>query len=95
LLWQPLSNEEKRENNSARSLLLHVFTQPGSKAALTAPKPNFRFDPETGLNSDIASGPKSANTGSEKPYSITSSALARRVAGISRPSDLARFVGTK
>jgi hypothetical protein len=38
----------------------HVFTQPGSKAALTAPKSNFRFTPESGLNSDIAPCPKSA-----------------------------------
>src|SRR6266404_6224321 len=34
----------------------------GSKAALTAPKSNFRFAPESGLNSDIACGPKSAKS---------------------------------
>jgi hypothetical protein len=34
-----------------------------SKAALTAPKPNFRFDPETGLKSDIGSGPFRAKSG--------------------------------
>src|SRR5713101_7056474 len=28
-LWQSPSKEEKRENNSAHSLLVHVFTQPG------------------------------------------------------------------
>ncbi len=33
----------------------------GSKAALTAPKSNFRFTPESGLRSDIAPCPKSAN----------------------------------
>jgi hypothetical protein len=33
----------------------------GSKAALTDPKPNFRFTPESGLNSDIAPCPKSAD----------------------------------
>src|SRR5947207_14545525 len=38
----------------------NVFTQPGSKAALTAPKSNFRFTPESGLRSDIAPSPKSA-----------------------------------
>jgi hypothetical protein len=32
----------------------------GSKAGLTAPKSNFRFAPESGLNSDIACGLKSA-----------------------------------
>jgi hypothetical protein len=36
----------------------------GSKAALTAPKTDFRFTPESGLKSDIAPCPKSANTGS-------------------------------
>jgi hypothetical protein len=33
-----------------------------AKAALTAPKSNFRFTPESGLNSDIAPCPKSADT---------------------------------
>ena len=32
----------------------------GSKAALTAPKSNFRFTPDSGLRSDIAPCPKSA-----------------------------------
>src|SRR6266699_2319907 len=59
-LWQSPSKEEKRENNSAHSLLVHVFTQPGSKAALTAPKSNFRFTPKSGPRSDIAPCPKSA-----------------------------------
>ena len=35
----------------------------GSKAALTDPKSNFRFTPESGLNSDIAPCPKSAMCG--------------------------------
>src|ERR1035437_10624621 len=30
--WQPLSGEDNRENNSAHSWLMHVFTQPRSKA---------------------------------------------------------------
>jgi hypothetical protein len=33
------------ENNSAHSLLAHVFTQPGSKPALTAPERHFRYTP--------------------------------------------------
>ncbi len=37
----------------------------GSKAALTAPKSNFRFTPESGLRSDIVPCPKSARNGSE------------------------------
>jgi hypothetical protein len=35
----------------------------GSKAALTAPKSDFRFTPESRLNSDIAACPKGATTG--------------------------------
>src|SRR5229473_272894 len=35
-LWQSPSKEEKRENNSAHSLLVHVFTQPGSISDLSA-----------------------------------------------------------
>src|SRR5216684_8226077 len=60
---RPPLREDDRENNSAHSWLVHVFTQPGSKAALTAPKSNFRFTPESGLRSDIAPCPKSATTG--------------------------------
>src|SRR5437667_5661420 len=61
---RPPLREDDRENNSAHSWLVHVFKQPGSKAALTAPKSNFRFTPESGLRSDIAPCPKSANNGS-------------------------------
>jgi hypothetical protein len=32
----------------------NVFTQPGSKADLTALKCRFRFTPDTGLNPDMA-----------------------------------------
>src|SRR6266403_5157077 len=76
-----LLREDDRENNSAHSWLVHVFTQPGSKADLTAPKSNFRFTPESGLNSDIAPCPKSATSGlmhcnKSGLYSITSSARA-------------------
>jgi len=38
----------------------------GSKAALTAPKSNYRFTPESGLKSDIRPCPKSANNGSRR-----------------------------
>src|SRR5258708_40029878 len=31
-LWQSPSKEERRENNSAHSLLVHVFTQAGPEA---------------------------------------------------------------
>jgi hypothetical protein len=41
----------------------------GSTADLTAPKTKFRFAPESGLNSDITSCPKIANSGRSKPKS--------------------------
>src|SRR5258706_7236000 len=47
-------------NHSTRQ----VFTQSGSSTDLTAPKSNFRFTPESGLNSDIAPCPVRANSGS-------------------------------
>jgi hypothetical protein len=40
----------------------------GSKADLTPPKSNFRFTPESGLNSDIAPRPKGADTGSREDF---------------------------
>ena len=40
----------------------NVFTQPGSKAALTAPKFDFSFTPESGLKSDISAVPKSVES---------------------------------
>src|SRR6266436_5617708 len=36
-LWQSPSKEEKRENNSAHSLLVHVFTQSGPGADFAQP----------------------------------------------------------
>ncbi len=39
----------------------------GSKAALTAPKSDFRYTPESGLKTDIVPCPKSANFGSREP----------------------------
>src|SRR5258708_5803892 len=48
---------------TARSDVLFITDKKsalGSKAALTAPKSNFRFTPESGLRSDIAPCPKSA-----------------------------------
>jgi len=47
----------------------------------------FRFALELGHCSTLLACLKRAKTGSDKPYSITSSARARRVAGISIPSD--------
>jgi hypothetical protein len=56
-----------------------------------APKSNFRFAPDSRLKSDIAACPKSANFGSRRCYSITSSALASKFSGTFSPSALAVF----
>jgi hypothetical protein len=41
--WQPLSGEDNRENNSAHSWLVHVFTQLEKPADLPAMQPT-RFE---------------------------------------------------
>ena len=64
----------------------------GSKAALTAPKSDFRFAPEGGHKSDITPCLGSAINGSEGlAYSITSSASASKLGGTTMPSALAVF----
>src|SRR5229473_7600540 len=40
---RPPLREDDRENNSAHSWLVHVFTQPGSKADLGVRRRNVRF----------------------------------------------------
>src|ERR1039457_5977283 len=57
------SNRRNRDGISTRKFCVGVFTQPGSNADLTALKSNFRFAPESGLNSDIARCPKCAMCG--------------------------------
>jgi hypothetical protein len=42
-------------------MLRRINVSVGSKADLTAPKSDFRFTPESGLKSDIAPCPKSAD----------------------------------
>src|SRR5258705_5729702 len=49
----------------------------------------FHFAPESGRRATWSACPFRAKSGSDKPYSITSSARARRDAGISIPSDFA------
>ena len=68
----------------------------GQKAKYSLGVDVFRFAPESGLKSDIAPCPKGANhrlMHRSKPnrYSITSSARASSVGGMSRPSALAVF----
>jgi hypothetical protein len=41
-----------RDKRSTRNSDFGVFTQPGSKADLTARKSDFPFNPESGLKSD-------------------------------------------
>jgi hypothetical protein len=64
---------------SARST--HVWI--GSKGDLTAQKSDFRFTPESRLNSDIASCPKGANSGSrvQMPGSMDGLKLAAAIRG--------------
>jgi hypothetical protein len=75
-------------------MIAQIDVRYGSKAALTAPKSNFRFTPESGLNSDIAPCPKSATSrlmhrSNLTAYSMTSSARASSDGGTSRLSALA------
>jgi hypothetical protein len=43
LCLRPLLREDDRENNSAHSWLVHVFTQPGSKADMSAVRLDVPF----------------------------------------------------
>src|SRR5258708_6498591 len=47
-------------DTSIRKLQAALIDRSGSKAALTTPKSDFRYNPESGLKSDIAPCPKSA-----------------------------------
>src|SRR6266403_529350 len=86
---RPLLREDDRENNSAHSWLVHVFTQPGSKAEVGRPNRDFRFTPKSRHQADGAGCPFCANSRSNRPYSMTSSARASSDGGIERPSNLA------
>ena len=85
-----------RDKLSTRKFDVGVFTQPGSKAALTASKPGFRFAPISGHPPTNSAGPFRATTGlmhrsSWRRYSITSSARASNDCGIVISSALAVF----
>jgi hypothetical protein len=45
---RPPLREDDRENNSAHSWLVHVFTQPGSKADLAVERRNVCSSPDSG-----------------------------------------------
>src|SRR5713226_3146928 len=51
---RPLLGEDDRENNSAHSWLVHVFTQPGSIATVGRCPCHFRFSPDSDQRTDIA-----------------------------------------
>src|SRR6476619_3764764 len=54
---RPLLREDDRENNSAHSWLVHVFTQPGSNAEVGARSRHVRYPPDSDRTADIAGGP--------------------------------------
>jgi hypothetical protein len=62
---RPLLREDDRENNSAHSRLVHVFTQPGSIATKTL-RPRYVCSPaDSDRRAHMARGPKSANSGNQ------------------------------
>src|SRR5713101_1231834 len=69
-LWQSPSKEEKRENNSAHSLLVHVFTQPGVKMRNTRNEQMFSALPS---NSDIG------HLGHFLPLAVTAATVTRQL----------------
>jgi hypothetical protein len=64
---RPLLREDDRENNSAHSWLVHVFTQPGSKTEVAALRRDVCFAPVSGHRQAVSACPKSANTGIREP----------------------------
>jgi hypothetical protein len=91
---RPLLREDDRENNSAHSWLLHVFTQPGSIASFRGCANDFRTTPINRHSQSPSACLKGTTSGlthrsAVKPYSITSSANASTVGGISRLRTLA------
>src|SRR5258705_9537675 len=57
---RPLLREDDRENNSAHSWLVHVFTQPGSKTDFDTRNHQVRFAPQERTSSVAPSPPVSA-----------------------------------
>src|SRR5260370_33221366 len=60
-----LLREDDRENNSAHSWLVHVFTQPGSKTEVSALPLHFRFTPQSRHQLSPLRGPFRARSGSD------------------------------
>src|SRR6266849_2473186 len=57
---RPPLREDDRENNSAHSWLVHVFTQPGSKTEVAALQRDVCFAPVSGHRRGVSACPKSA-----------------------------------
>jgi hypothetical protein len=66
---RPLDRYRFAEPIAQRAYFVRENVGLGSKAALTAPKSDFSFTPESGLRSDIAPCPKGAISGSDQPQS--------------------------
>src|SRR5216684_3463093 len=60
---RPPLREDDRENNSAHSWLVHVFTQPGSFATEIGYPRDVRFPADSDQTADMVSGPDRAKNG--------------------------------
>ena len=95
---RPLLGEDDRENNSAHSWLVHVFTQPGSKTEVSALPRYFCFTPQSRHQLSRRRRPLGATNrlmhrSKSHCYSITSSARPSSESGglIPSASALLRF----
>src|SRR5258708_4716325 len=61
---RPLLREDDRENNSAHSWLVHVFTQPGSDSDIAALLRDVCSALKSGHRQAVPARPKSAKIGS-------------------------------
>src|SRR5216110_2578485 len=74
------------------NLNIRVFTQSGSKAALTAPKSDFRYTPQERTQEDIAPCPKTFTTTEVRTHSITSATGEHLAAMVIRAARLAAIL---
>src|SRR6267142_2299354 len=88
---RPLLGEDDRENNSAHSRLVHVFTQPGSFPDVARRTCDACFTPMSRHRQLGRLRSKSAMNGNRPFHSITSSAVVSSDGGMVRPSVFAVF----